>query len=304
MFTNATNIQNSILTQAAGTVNVSGKLNLPTTGVATATAGKSSRPEDFVASSFNSTSSVAVPQTFQLQAEPAANNTAAPSGTLNFLYGSGTTAPKETGFRIGSNGLLSFAPGQTFPGTSTITGVATVAGSGLTGGGTSGALSLGLLKTCSTNQTLQWNGSSWICATLGGTITGVTAGTDLTGGGTSGSVTLNVDTTKIPQLLSNNTYTGTQKFPAIPGIGTVPAATGYTPFRWAVRLRSEPGSRSPTPAPAATPGTSSPPAAATPKAQAISASPISPARARSGWKAIPTPPTSRRPGLWVRPRSW
>jgi len=46
--------------------------------------------------------------------------------------------------------------------------------------------------------------------TFPGTITGVTAGTDLTGGGTSGTVTLNLDTTKIPQLATNNTFTGNQ----------------------------------------------------------------------------------------------
>ena len=44
----------------------------------------------------------------------------------------------------------------------------------------------------------------------GGTITGVTAGTDLTGGGTSGMVTLGVDTTKVPQLGTPNTFAGTQ----------------------------------------------------------------------------------------------
>jgi trimeric autotransporter adhesin len=44
----------------------------------------------------------------------------------------------------------------------------------------------------------------------GGTITGVTAGTDLTGGGTSGNVTLNLDTTKVPQLFTANTFTGNQ----------------------------------------------------------------------------------------------
>jgi len=62
------------------------------------------------------------------------------------------------------------------------------------------------------NQTLQWNGSSWVCATIGGagTITGVTAGTDLTGGGTSGTVTLNVDTTKVAQLKTANSFTGNQ----------------------------------------------------------------------------------------------
>ena len=38
----------------------------------------------------------------------------------------------------------------------------------------------------------------------------MTAGTDLTGGGTSGNVTLNVDTTKVPQLNSANTFTGNQ----------------------------------------------------------------------------------------------
>lgn len=42
-----------------------------------------------------------------------------------------------------------------------------------------------------------------------GTITGVTAGTDLTGGGNSGTVTLNLDTTKVPQLGSPNTFTQT-----------------------------------------------------------------------------------------------
>jgi hypothetical protein len=43
-----------------------------------------------------------------------------------------------------------------------------------------------------------------------GTITGVTAGTDLTGGGNSGSVTLNLDTTKVPQLGTANTFTANQ----------------------------------------------------------------------------------------------
>jgi hypothetical protein len=47
-----------------------------------------------------------------------------------------------------------------------------------------------------------------------GTITGVTAGTDLTGGGTSGKVTLNLDTTKVPQLAANNTFSGNNTFNA------------------------------------------------------------------------------------------
>ena len=78
LFTTATNIQNSILTQTGTTgLNVLGKLTLPATGAATSGAGKNSRAELFVGSAFNSSTSTAVAQTFQLQAEPAANNTAA-----------------------------------------------------------------------------------------------------------------------------------------------------------------------------------------------------------------------------------
>jgi hypothetical protein len=117
LFTTATNIQNSILTQTGTTgLNVLGKLTLPAAGVATAAAGKNSRPEGFVASAFNSTTSTAVAQTFQLQAEPAGNNTAAASGTLNLLYGSGTAAATETGLKISNKGVITFAAGQTFPG--------------------------------------------------------------------------------------------------------------------------------------------------------------------------------------------
>ena len=116
LFTTSTNIQNSILTQTGTTsLNVLGLLSLPATGNATATGGKISQSEAFVASSFNSATSTPVAQTFQLQAEPAGNNTAAPSGTLNLLFGSGTAVPTETGLKISSKGLITFATGQTFP---------------------------------------------------------------------------------------------------------------------------------------------------------------------------------------------
>ena len=96
-----------------------------------------------------------------------------------------------------------------------ITGIETASGSGLTGGGTSGTLNLSLTKACATNQVLQWNGTSWICASVGtGTITGVTAGTDLTGGGTSGNITLSLNTTATnalyAQLSAANTFSGVQ----------------------------------------------------------------------------------------------
>ena len=208
LFTAASNIQNSILTQTGTTaVNVVGKLNFPALGTATTTAGKTSRPEAFVASVFSSSTSAAVAQTFQWQAEPVGNNTASASGTLNLLYAAGTAATAETGLKINNKGLITFATGQTFPGTSAITAVN--AGAGLTGGGSSGAVTLSLDSTK--------------------VVSGVTAGTDLTGGGTGGVVTLNLDTTKVPQLKSNNAFTGTQQF-ANTGIGTTPSSTSYTPL--------------------------------------------------------------------------
>ncbi len=99
-----------------------------------------------------------------------------------------------------------------------------------------GAMTLGStytigLKTCSINQILQYNGSVWNCASAGaGTITGVTAGSDLTGGGTTGTVTLNLDTTKVPQLATANTFSGAETFNGNVGIGAAPFSNNYTPL--------------------------------------------------------------------------
>jgi hypothetical protein len=117
-----------------GAGNIRGTLSLPATGVATATGGKNSQGLNMVASSFSSMTSTALNQVFRWQAEPAANNTATPSGTLNLQYGLGATTPTETGLKISSKGLVTFATGQTFPGTGdgSVTSVAT--GLGLKGG--------------------------------------------------------------------------------------------------------------------------------------------------------------------------
>jgi hypothetical protein len=130
-----------------GSGTVRGLFSLPPTGMATATAGKNSQAQDLVASSFNSSTARAVNQTFQWQAEPAGNNTSSPSGTLNLLFGSGTSKPSETGLKISNTGIFTFASGQTFPGTGngTITGV--TAGTDLTGGGSSGSVTLNLDTT-------------------------------------------------------------------------------------------------------------------------------------------------------------
>jgi len=113
---------------------IRGTLSLPATGNATAGGGKNSQGLNLVASSFSSTSSTALNQVFRWQAEPAANDTASPTGTLNLQYGLGTATPTETGLKVSSKGVLAFATGQTFPGTGdgSVTSIAT--GLGLTGG--------------------------------------------------------------------------------------------------------------------------------------------------------------------------
>ncbi len=124
-----------------------------------------------------------------------------PKGTDPTLAISGTT------FKVDQTGKVTFVTGQSFPGAGTITGVTTASGSGLSGGGTKGTLSLkvpsagitnamlanskitlnantagGLttpgamnlgstyaigLKPCSANQILQYSGSVWNCASAG-----------------------------------------------------------------------------------------------------------------------------------------
>src|SRR5207244_6528723 len=59
---------------------------------------------------------ISLNQTFRFQTEPLGNNTASPSGKLSLLYYSGANVAAETGLSIASNGQITFAPGQTFPG--------------------------------------------------------------------------------------------------------------------------------------------------------------------------------------------
>jgi trimeric autotransporter adhesin len=156
----------------SGGETVRGLLNLPPAGTATASLGVISRPFGLVAQTFNSGSSTTANQAFHWQAEPVGNNTSSPSASLNLLFGTAPAAAAETGLKIASNGQITFAPGQTFPGTGgtgTITGV--TAGTDLTGGGTSGNVTLNLntgalnstyaqlsaANTFSANQTMNGN---------------------------------------------------------------------------------------------------------------------------------------------------
>jgi hypothetical protein len=152
-----------------------------------------------------------------------------------------------TAFEISSTGLVTFTSGQTFPGTGTVTSVAS--GDGLTGGpitgsGTlsvatggitntmlahssltvtangpltgGGAVSLGSstslgLESCAAGQILQFVSGAWTCANpAAGTVTSVATGVGLKGGPITNSGTLTIDTTVVPQLAGNNSFSGTQ----------------------------------------------------------------------------------------------
>src|SRR3990172_6763368 len=74
-------------------------------------------------------------------------------------------------------------------------------GTGLTGGGTTGDVTLSIAssyqlpQTCSNGQVAEWNGSAWVCANddnSGGTVTSVGTGAGLTGGPTPTTGTLRI----------------------------------------------------------------------------------------------------------------
>ena len=203
---NGTALVSGALT-ANGGATIDGTLELAPSGTATTAAGFDSQILKFYTSAYNSTSDAVLNPRFEWEAEVTANNTAAPSATLNLLSSTTAAGAAETGFHFNANGTVNFAKGQTFPGTGTGNGTITAvtAGTGLTGGGTTGNVSLNLDTTK--------------------VVTGLIAGTGLTGGGGGGNLALNVDSTQVPFLDSqNNSFTGNLRV-----AGTLTGGTVGTP---------------------------------------------------------------------------
>ncbi len=134
-----------------------------------------------------------------------------PSGTNPALSVHGTA------LEVSGTGLVTFVSGQTFPGAGTVTSVGS--GAGLTGGPITGSGTLSIASRGVSNSMLA-NPSLTVAA-----------GTDLTGGGSvalGATTTLNLDTTKVPQLNSANTFTGNQTVNGSLSAGPISATTAST----------------------------------------------------------------------------
>jgi hypothetical protein len=189
-----TSIIRGSLTAQAGAV-------FPPTAVATTAQGFNSTPLDLEAASYNTTLLRSIDYIFQWQAEPTGNDSTNTGATLNLLYGvSGDVS--ETGLSIAKNGILTFAPGQTFPVAGTVTSIST--GAGLTGGpitktGTISIPAGGVTNTMLADSSvkvvagsgLSGGGTVALGGTVtltnaspgsGGTVTSISTGAGLTGG--------------------------------------------------------------------------------------------------------------------------
>ncbi len=92
---------------------------LGSTGSGSTTLSFPSTPLGFQTSVANNAGATEAP-TLALQAAPTGANTATPSAQLNFLSSSNGNTFSPTGLSFAGNGIITFASGQTFPGTTAI----------------------------------------------------------------------------------------------------------------------------------------------------------------------------------------
>jgi hypothetical protein len=101
-----------------GTETVRGTLTLPPTATATTTSGYPSQHVQMNSSVWSTTTNAAGTDSFTLTAFPSGNNTATPSSSLLLLHQPAGGSASGI-LSIANTGVISFAPGQTFPGTLT-----------------------------------------------------------------------------------------------------------------------------------------------------------------------------------------
>ncbi len=216
--------------QAAGDV-------VPPLGKATTTAAFDSNPLDLQTSIYNTAIAGPVSYVFRWQAEPHGNDSNDTFGSLNLLYGVPGDM-SETGLSVAQTGIITFASGQTFGaggggGTGSITGV--TAGTDLTGGGTSGTVTLNLNTTATDarysrlaaanaftgNQSVTGN----VTATGAVTATGDVTGKQLVSSVATGTAPLVVSsTTEVANL--NASLLGGRAFTAFASLAAANTFTG------------------------------------------------------------------------------
>jgi hypothetical protein len=175
-----------------GTELMRGLFEMATMNYATPTKAYNSQPLNLESSAYNSGTATYTLNHFQWQAEPVGNNTTAPAATLNLLYGTDPAAPAETGLKLNNAGVFTFATGQTFPGTGTVTSVGS--GLGLTGGPItgSGTLTIDTTVVPQLNTANTFTGNQTVNGNV--TATNVTATQTVTGGQLSSSGVVNATT--------------------------------------------------------------------------------------------------------------
>jgi hypothetical protein len=162
VWTGSTNLGNSIIAEFGtnsgigtntpatmldvnGANKLRGAVSLLAVGTAL-TAGNSSPALQLGASTYSSATNSTASQNFVWRAVNASNNTTNHTATLSLLFGPGSNTPTPTGLSIDLNGQITFAPGQSFSGADSNSGISAapgtltgiVAGPRLTGGGSSG----------------------------------------------------------------------------------------------------------------------------------------------------------------------
>jgi hypothetical protein len=171
---------------------VRGLMEMATMNYATPTKGYNSQPFNLESSAYNSGTAKYTLNHFQWQAEPVGNNTTSPGATLNLLYGTDPANPTETGLKLSSAGIFTFAPGQTFPG-----GGGTVTSVGLSAPSSDFTVSGSPVTTSGTL------GLSWTVAPTNADTANAIVKRDATGAFSSGEITASASTTKGTGLAVN-----------------------------------------------------------------------------------------------------
>ena len=208
-WSNATTLGNSALAETNfGNI----ALNAPT--LATANAGVNSPVLQLGASTFfnSSLGSRAQQLNFGWQAVSVGNGTSSAGGKLDFVTSYNNAYPAPSGLSIAQNGLITFVPGQQFPGT---LGSGTVTpGYGLKSLDSSGSTSLSVdptvIPTLVGNNSFRGNetfdGAATFYGIAGAIKAAATAGTGITASGTSVGVSANATAPSGVGLAGQGTY--------------------------------------------------------------------------------------------------